>query len=198
VHRIGAVKPNKVKRVASPVAFGPPGDPDVTKALDFGVTRLFGRLYFSLDPSDQIVLTDSATVSVEGPERPPTPRQWITWFGTDDIGSEWSLPLLVKASDGNDPWPDIWLVQEQVERIGSSRDDAPALGRKGRLKKRRLNRAVIAGYGHGILRIAGPNLLVAKSYPEGSTTRPELLMQLDEQGLVFKANIRTNGYSVVS
>ena len=35
-------------------------------------------------------------------------------------------------------------------------------------------------------------------YPEGSTTRPELLMQLDEQGLVFKANIRTNGYSVVS
>ena len=45
--------------MASPVAFGPPGDPDVTKALDFGVTRLFGRLYFSLDPSDQIVLTDS-------------------------------------------------------------------------------------------------------------------------------------------
>ena len=57
---------------------------------------------------------------------------------------------------------------------------------------------MIAGYGHGILRIAGSNLLVAKSYPEGSTTRPELLMQLDEQGLVFKANIRTNGYSVVS
>jgi hypothetical protein len=40
--------------------------------------------------------------------------------------------------------------------------------------------------------------LSRKSYPEGSTTRPELLMQLDEQGLVFKANIRTNGYSVVS
>jgi hypothetical protein len=35
-------------------------------------------------------------------------------------------------------------------------------------------------------------------YPRGSTTRPELLMQLDEQGLVFKANIRTNGYSVAS
>jgi hypothetical protein len=29
------------------------------------------------------------------------------------------------------------------------------------------------------------------------TARPELVMQLDEQGLVFKANIRTNGYSVV-
>jgi hypothetical protein len=60
--------------VASPVAFGPPADPDVTKDLDFGVTRLFGRLYFSLDPNDVIVLPDSATVSVEGQERPtPTP-----------------------------------------------------------------------------------------------------------------------------
>jgi hypothetical protein len=66
------------------------------------------------------------------------------------------------------------------------------------LKKRRLNRAVIAGYGHGIFTNRGPNLLVAKFYPRGSTTRPELLMQLDEQGLVFKANIRTNGYSVAS
>ena len=60
--------------MASPVAFGPPADPDVTKDLDFGVIRLFGRLYFSLDPNDVIVLPDSATVSVEGPERPtPTP-----------------------------------------------------------------------------------------------------------------------------
>jgi hypothetical protein len=74
VKHIGAVKPKKVKLVASPVAFGPPADPDVTKDLDFGVTRLFGRLFFSLDPNDVIVLPDSATVSVEGPERPtPTP-----------------------------------------------------------------------------------------------------------------------------
>jgi hypothetical protein len=74
VKHIGAVKPKKVKLVASSVAFGPPADPDVTKDLDFGVTRLFGRLYFSLDPNDVIVLPDSATVSVEGPERPsPTP-----------------------------------------------------------------------------------------------------------------------------
>ena len=74
VKHIGAVKPKKVKLVASPVAFGPPADPDVTKDLDFGVTRLFGRLYFSLDPNDVIVLPDSATVFVEGPERPtPTP-----------------------------------------------------------------------------------------------------------------------------
>jgi Divergent InlB B-repeat domain len=74
VKHVGAVKPKKVKLVASPVAFGPPADPDVTKGLDFGVTRLFGRLYFSLDPNDVIVLPDSATVSVEGPERPtPTP-----------------------------------------------------------------------------------------------------------------------------
>ena len=74
VKQIGAVKPKKVRRVASPVAFGPPADPDVTKALDFGVTRLFGRFYFSLDPSDQIVLTDSVTISVVGPER-PTPHR---------------------------------------------------------------------------------------------------------------------------
>jgi hypothetical protein len=74
VKHIGAVKPKKVKLVASPVAFGPPADPDVTKDLDFGVTRLFGRLHFSLDPNDVIMLPDSATVSVEGPERPsPTP-----------------------------------------------------------------------------------------------------------------------------
>jgi hypothetical protein len=104
---------------------------------------------------------------------------------------------LVKASDGNDPWPDIWLVQEQVERIGSSRDDAPRLaGKAGSRNGDSIAR--IAGYGHGIFTNRGPNLLVAKFYPRGSTTRPELLMQLDEQGLVFKANIRTNGYSVAS
>lgn len=60
---IGQVNPPANPAAASPIAFGPPADPDVVKVFNNGITNLRGNLEFSLQPGARIRLPGSATIA---------------------------------------------------------------------------------------------------------------------------------------